>query len=183
MTIVKTKKMNKQPQYRVKAGAHIKGDIQAIGDEIRRIQAARGQWFSMQDIVDAAKDSDSPLHSNFTWDVKEASKKCWLQEARYLTRSIEIVCIKEPERTIRAFVHIQQETPNITRIALPSTNGDGRKWTSMDVVRKSPRLKRQLLEEALRDFVTLKQKYIVLKMEMGKIFEAIEELERELNEV
>ena len=41
-------------------------------------------------VVDAAKSKTSPLHGYFTWDMKQAAHKCWLDEARLLIRTIII---------------------------------------------------------------------------------------------
>jgi hypothetical protein len=42
------------------------------------------------DIVDAARDPDSPLHSAFTWDDAEAAHQHRLDQARYLIRRIHV---------------------------------------------------------------------------------------------
>lgn len=42
------------------------------------------------DVVEAARDPDSPLHSHFTWDDTEAADKYRLQQAGVLIRSVKL---------------------------------------------------------------------------------------------
>ena len=54
-----------------------------------------------QDIVEAARAADSPLHRYFTWDDSEAASKYRLEEARSLARSfrVEIIEVKDERPT------------------------------------------------------------------------------------
>lgn len=43
-----------------------------------------------EDVVEAARDPESPLHKHFTWDDSEAASKQRLHEARTLIRTVQI---------------------------------------------------------------------------------------------
>jgi hypothetical protein len=83
--------------YRQRGAFHPKGDIQAIGaclEEIRQETPTddypNGEA-PVEVIIERARDRDSPLHPNFTWDQSEAAHKYNLIEARRLWTSYEIV--------------------------------------------------------------------------------------------
>ncbi len=70
-----------------------------------------------KDIVEAAKDPDSPLHRYFTWDVLEAAEKHWLTEARKLVQavSIRIVTQEGLSANVRTIVSVKMASPdNVT---------------------------------------------------------------------
>ena len=46
----------------------------------------RGGKVDPLDLIDAAKDSSHPCHGEFTWDVKQAAKERWRDQARKLIR-------------------------------------------------------------------------------------------------
>lgn len=52
-------------------------------------------------VVEAAKDADSPLHDQFTWDVEAAAHEHWLDQARALIVSVRYI-VKNEHSTINA---------------------------------------------------------------------------------
>jgi hypothetical protein len=61
-----------------------------------------------KDVVDEARDPQSPLHKSFTWNNDDAAEQWRLQQARQLIRSIRIervVTEEEAPRLVRAYVH------------------------------------------------------------------------------
>jgi hypothetical protein len=41
-------------------------------------------------VIADAKNASSPLHKHFTWDIKRAAWKCWVEQARELIRSVRV---------------------------------------------------------------------------------------------
>lgn len=46
-----------------------------------------------QDVVDAARAADSPLHDAFEWDVRKAAERHWLATARSLLNHIQVYVV------------------------------------------------------------------------------------------
>ena len=66
------------------------------------------------DVVDDARDADSPLHSHFEWDDSIAAEHYRLDQARNLIRSIKIhVTVREMPVSVVAYVRDPelQDTP------------------------------------------------------------------------
>lgn len=57
-------------------------------------------------VVADAKQKDSPLHDLFEWDVKKAAYKYWLDTARNIIASVEVV-IKTEHITVRAPLYVR----------------------------------------------------------------------------
>jgi len=73
--------------------------------ELKQLENRAGK-LTPEQVVNAAADESSALHSCFTWDDSEAAAKWRIEEARELIRSVRIETVIE-ERTIRsvAYVH------------------------------------------------------------------------------
>lgn len=63
--------------------------IEQVASELRALEKANGALLPA-DVVEAARDPDSPLHSHFTWDDSEAAAKQRLHEARSLIRKVQV---------------------------------------------------------------------------------------------
>lgn len=83
-------------EYRWKPGPKMPvsaEDAQAELDKLRRQARARGKELAARDVVNAARDSDHPLHACFCWDDQKAGERYRVVEAGRLIRRIEIVVI------------------------------------------------------------------------------------------
>lgn len=66
-------------------------DPQPIGDALHTLQAARpGGTVTAADVVAAARDRQSPLHSLFTWDDAVAGARYREAQARMLLRAVQV---------------------------------------------------------------------------------------------
>jgi len=120
---------------------------------------------SPEKVVDAARPKTSPLHDYFIWDDGEAARQYRLEQARRLIRVVVDV-IELPDksqREVRVFV------------SLPSDrNADGG-YRVMAQVLESEDKKKEMLEDALRELIRLRDKYDMLK-ELSSVFKAIDKL-------
>lgn len=102
--------------------------------ELERIRLAAGGLLRPADVVAAARDPKSPLHSHFEWDDGAAAEAYRLWQARQLIRAV--VTIMPNQRgdlvQVRAYV------------SLPSDRGGGGYRATVDVVDDE-----RSLEEAL----------------------------------
>jgi hypothetical protein len=66
-----------------------------------------------QEVVDAARNPKSPLHSYFTWNVREAAAMQWLEQARELIRSVKMEVVTTEFRVrFPKYVHDPASDPN-----------------------------------------------------------------------
>ncbi len=89
---------------------------QAVGEELERIRAERGQLLASS-VVEEAQNPESPLHEAFTWDDSLAAQQHRLAQARKLIVSIRI--LNSPTaKPVPAFVSVR--SPELGRSYLPT---------------------------------------------------------------
>lgn len=91
--------------YQFESGTKYKGlDAQTVGTELERIRQGSGGELPTERVVEEARNKDNPLHSAFTWNVKDAALNWWNQEARQLIRCV-LVQVTPDSVPIHAFIH------------------------------------------------------------------------------
>lgn len=105
-------------EVRFKDGSRLpNGDIIAIAAALEVIAGDDGTLLPEQ-VVEAARTANSPLHSLFTWNDKTAAHQHRLNQARNLCRSVEIrvLTTDNEERWIRKYhsVTISKTTPPLS---------------------------------------------------------------------
>ena len=108
-----------------------------------------------EDVVEVARDPDSPLHGSFTWDDTKAAQEHRLWQARALLR-VCVVLLPGNNKTTRAFVSLSSEI--------------GYRPIS-EVVAHETRYQ-NLLDDALKDLERVTEKYNHIK-ELGSLFSSI----------
>ncbi len=61
-----------------------------IKQRLEDLMLANGGRLTPQIVINDAKSPTSVLHGHFTWDIKKAAHKCWIDQARELIRSVRI---------------------------------------------------------------------------------------------
>jgi hypothetical protein len=157
--------------YQWKEGSRVPVKAQIAGEHLERLQSQKGGRLTPIDVVRDARRKSSPLHSAFEWDDRKAASIYREERARYILRSLVVViATQEPdsgdeERPVRAFVNVEKDsesfyTPTVTALS-------------------DEELRRQVLEDALRELHAWEQKYKDLK-ELVAVFTAAEKLRLEL---
>jgi len=147
--------------YQFKEGSHLRGDAQAVGEKLARLEA-HGRLTPEAVLQDARVDT-SPLHPFFEWDDAKAAERHRLEQAGHLIRCVTVVIEpKEPDeaRTIRAFVPIS--APDNTRSFVPTMKA----LSDAD-------LRRQVLAQAHSELGAVAKKYRELK-ELAEVVSAID---------
>lgn len=130
--------------------------------EIRRLENESGM-INPVDVVEAAREENSPLHSHFEWDDSEAAQQYRLVQARNLIR----VCVeyidngKQEKMLVHAFVSLSSDRTH---------DGGYRTMTSVMVMET---LYAQLLAEVWEEVERFKLKYARLK-ELVPVFAAMD---------
>lgn len=137
--------------------------------EVRRLVQERHGRLRAKELVDAARDTKSPLHSCFTWDDTAAAEKCRLYEAKEVLRYVTVVfepVPKKPPMEVRAL------------ISLPSDRSrGGGVYRDVTVVLKNKTQRQELLELALSELQALRRKYSMLT-ELAKVWRVIDKIKK-----
>lgn len=149
---------------RFQSGKH--PDANVVGAHIEMLRGKFKGELTPEDVLDDAKNPNSPLHSFFEWDDTEAARQHRLKQARGLIRAVVAVYVQEdkPAVRMRAYVHVNEPSaPHYreTTHALSQRN-------TRDLV----------LKRALRELNDWKRKYADLK-EFAKVVEVIDQLQIE----
>jgi len=132
---------------------------------LRRLAAENGGVLEPTQVVEAARDEDSPLHSSFTWDDGEAAEKWRVHQARNLIRvMVEYIDVEKSEPS-KVFVALRSEA---------KTGGGYRR--TVDVMSDAD-MRAQLLKQAFEDAKLFKLKYKRLT-ELAEVFDAMTRAER-----
>lgn len=91
---------------RFQPGAH--RDANAVGRHLEMLRQKFKGEITPQDVLDDAKNPNSPLHSFFEWSDSEAAQQYRLQQARGLIRAVVAVYTSDdaPAQRQKAYVHI-----------------------------------------------------------------------------
>lgn len=106
---------------------------QEIIDRIKHLEDING-CVTPEIVVNDAKNEDSPLHGEFTWDKDQAAQKQWLYEARQLIRSVKLVITTET-KTISTVAYVRD----------PSKESGDQGYVSVEKVRNDEELSREAL--------------------------------------
>lgn len=122
---------------------------QVVGERLEAIR--KKNQLTAKAIVDDARPDDSPLHPCFEWNDEAAADKYREDQARTIIRNIEVVVEnkKGEDRPVRAFVHV--------------TENEDSQYTSISAAMANPDLRRQVLDNALRELNSWRDRYSDLR--------------------
>lgn len=124
--------------------------VTVLGDALRAIYDAHGT-LTPEAVVDAARDSSSPLHSRFEWDDGVAGEAYRRVQAAGLIRSVKITVLKDGVPTptrVRAFVNLNDPEDE--------TRGN---YHPQEVVAQNPMLTALALRDMERRWRELKRSF------------------------
>ena len=140
---------------------------QFVGPELLRIKRER-EVVKASIVVDTARPQDALLHSFFTWDDGKAAELYREDEARHLIRSVLIIKVGQEEiEPVRAFVSV--------RAVRGEKRFEGQGYITTLQAVSEPKYRDQVLEEARKELVGWRKRYVALK-EFAAVFSAIDEL-------
>lgn len=139
-----------------------------IIQELERISARNGGILKPEDIVNDARNPKSPLHKRFDWNNTKAAYEWRLLQARNLIRVVVQIIPNGTSEPSRVWVSLMQDQ-----------NKKGGGYRPLISVLSNEELRRQLLEEALRDMECFSQKYYHLN-ELATLFSAIKKVKKKL---
>lgn len=128
---------------RFQPGAKV--DPNTVGNHLEMLREQCHGEITPKDIVDDARNDNSPLHPFFEWSDSKAAEQYRLQQARGLIRSVVAIYVsdKNPAVRTRAYVHIPEgETSHYREtghaMALPQTRDVvlRKAWSELQAWRK-----------------------------------------------
>ncbi|WP_103173783.1 hypothetical protein [Paracoccus sp. SY] len=87
-----------------------KDDPNLVGQHIEFLRQQQKGELTPKDVLDDARNPNSPLHSFFEWSDSEAAEQYRLQQARGLIRAVVAVYVSDDRPAVRAkaYVHIPE---------------------------------------------------------------------------
>jgi hypothetical protein len=135
-----------------------------VARELRGLYRKNGNRLHPEDVVNAARDPESVLHSHFTWDDSKAADEYRLFQARRLIATVKIVVPASGGNsvTVRAYHALRSERK-------------GYRHTKDIVTTKE--LRDSLLSQLVSDLERIKDTYEAMRKmaETRKLFDVIEE--------
>ena len=150
-------------QYRPGKGASYGQEEAAL---LGKFIEESGGRFRPQDLVDAARPANSPLHKLFEWDDTEAAEHWRLHQARVIVATLDLV-ISEDKSSKAAH-----------SVTLEISGEQHRRYCHAIHVASDDDLRRQVLERALAEIERWKYRYAEYRDAFDEIFKAIQKAKR-----
>lgn len=152
---------------RFQSGEH--PDAKIVGEHIEMLRKQFKGELTPKDVLDDARNDNSPLHSFFEWNDGEAAEAYRLQQARGLIRSVVAIYVDEeqqkPAVRVKAYVHINEPVaPHYREVGHAMSQ---------------KRTRDLVLQRAWREFQSWRRRYKDLK-EFADLFEAADQVEMKL---
>lgn len=142
--------------YKWKTGSRIIADANAAAAQFEQLE--KEGRLNAENVVSVNKPEDAVLHGEFEWRNKVAADEWRKHQARHLMNCLCVVAVNEEskeETTVRALFNI--------------VNSD---YESIGAIFKSESKTETLINQALRELMTFKQKYKMLE-QLAPVFTAI----------
>ena len=150
--------------YLWKTGAHHSPDIdaQVAGEELEKIRVRNNGRLENSDVVEAARDEQSPLHPAFEWDDAKAASAFRLDQAGNLIRAIDVVITKDDgeAKPIRAFVSVKRD--------------EDRSYTSVQHALSDAGLRAQVVAQAWAELEAWRKRHAEL-VEFAAVFATMDQ--------
>jgi hypothetical protein len=142
-------------------------DAKAVGEHLEMLRQQFKGEITPKDVLDDARNDNSPLHSFFEWDDGEAAEQHRLQQARGLIRSVVAIYVDDAQPAVRtrAYVHIPE--------------GKTSHYREAGHAMSQKKTRDMVLQRAWREFQQWRQRYRDMK-EFADLFEVADEVAKKL---
>jgi hypothetical protein len=151
--------------FKWKKGSTFKVDAQTAGTFLENLKAENDGILQPDDVVEAAKDPESPIHDEFEWDLQKAANNHWKDRARNLMNHLAVVRVyaEDASEGVSAFVNVE---------VAQSTRG----YVAMSQVVANDDWRQQMVDDVLNRLKALQKKYEQLD-ELDGVWAAIKKAE------
>lgn len=153
-----------KPKYKFRDGFVAKNiDAQIAGEECSRVASTIG--LTAENLLNENRAEGTPLHNYFEWRDDVAAEKYRLTQSKDIIRSIVLVRQSDNDTRppVRQFIAIRKS---------PSE----REFVPIETVLKKPDYTEQMFEQAKRDLLAFRTKYVNLRdyAELSGVFASID---------
>lgn len=139
-----------------------------INAALMELAQRKGGRLHAQDVVEAARAEDSPLHHRFEWDDSKAAEEWRYWQARaMISVAVNIIPTKNANKVTRAFV------------SLSIDRGHQGGYRVMTDVLSNDTLRQQLLDDALEQMGSFRVKFAAIE-ELGNVFNEMRRAEEKI---
>ena len=166
-------------KFKRRKGFQIKTNPQIVGEYCYELEQKKGGKLTPKELVEAARDVNSPLHNEFEWDDTKAAQKYREWQARYIISSIELTIISVPAEPTRVNLHITNEEKLEESCGVKfyhSLDNDGTGYENVFSISEDEEKTKKLLENCKKDIDTFREKYNTLRGTLPRLFEAMDEV-------
>lgn len=144
--------------YKWKTGFY-KTDAETAGKVFEELSNTVG--LTPQNLVDASRPEEAPLHNEFLWDDEVAAEEWRKQQARLMICNLAIEIEEEKTPPVRAFFH----------------SVDEKKYEDIRVIMSDEDKKEKLFKKAMAELNSFRMKYANLEV-FASLFAEIDRLEK-----
>jgi transcriptional regulator with PAS, ATPase and Fis domain len=152
------------------------GDKEAeiYGKELDKIAEKKNGTLKPADVVEEARDVNSPLNEYFEWEDSEAAERWRIYQARQLINHIQItIKYDHTQKSQRAFLSVNET---------PAEADKNKVYVTIERVLNEPELRAQVIYKALKDAEYWQSRYNEYA-ELGRIFKAIGQTKKKLKKL
>ena len=160
-------KFTRKKSYRIKT------DPQVIGEYCYNLEQKKGGKLTPKELVEAARDVNSPLHNEFEWNDTKAAQKYREWQARYIISSIELVIETVETEPVLLDLQITESEPYGVKF-YHSLDGTKSGYENLLSISNDSEKRKKLLENCLKDIATFREKYNTLRKTLPKLFAVID---------
>lgn len=155
-------------------GAHLSEEkAERYGLELIRLREEANKSLKTEQIVNKAREEDSPLHDFFQWDDSVAGELYRRSQARRLIAMIyEVIIEEEEEKLIPLFYNVIIENEE-------GEQGEQGYVLNIEIIENKDYYEQQL-KKAIREIKHWQEKYSTLK-ELSEIFRVIKKFQKKLD--
>lgn len=150
--------------YEWKVNGIYKTDANVAGKVLEELNNTIG--LTNENLVNASRPEDAPLHNEFEWDDTIAAEKYRNVQAGKMINLLAVRIEEQNDEPVRAFYTLNAKI------------GSGGNYDNIRKIMVDSEKKERLLDIALRELKQFKEKYKMLN-ELAVVFEAIEEVANE----
>lgn len=145
-------------------------DAEAIGRELDLIYQRSGKRLDPTDVVEAARDPKSAMHTAFPWDDAEAARIGREEIAKRLIKSLDVKIITRERKQIDVGAFVP----------MPAPTGGRKTFMATTAAIKSEEGRAHLMRQAWVEILACRRRYAALN-ELQEVWEVVDRLESKMD--
>lgn len=162
-------------EFKRRKGYRIKTNPQVVGEYCYELEQKKGGKLTPKELVEAARDVNSPLHDEFEWDNTRAAQKYREWQARYIISSIELKITVLPAKVTNVELEVHEAPSSGVKFYHVLDAEDGGYENVFTISNDEEKFNR-LMENCRNDIESFREKYNTLRGTLPKLFEAMDEV-------